>query len=92
MLGYNIKNRKKYKLYDVLIMNIEHYTKVTLQSYFYVNLVIGRRMLLQINLKEVPLDDDVNLDEIAEQLDGYSGADITNVCRFALFVWNIFLK
>ncbi|CAH8825572.1 unnamed protein product [Trichobilharzia szidati] len=45
--------------------------------------VVARKTLLQINLKDVPLADDVDLDKIAEQLDGYSGADITNVCRDA---------
>lgn len=43
----------------------------------------GRAALLQINLREVPLADDVNLDKIAQMMDGYSGADITNVCRDA---------
>jgi len=43
----------------------------------------GREALLKINLKEVELADDVNLKLIAEKLDGYSGADITNVCRDA---------
>ena len=43
----------------------------------------GRESLLRINLKEVELSDDVNLKMIAEQLGGYSGADITNVCRDA---------
>ena len=47
----------------------------------YILLVEGRRQLLDINLKGVPLTDDVKLDEIATQLEGYSGADITNVCR-----------
>jgi katanin p60 ATPase-containing subunit A1 len=37
--------------------------------------------LLKINLKEVPLAPDVNLMEVAKVLEGYSGADITNVCR-----------
>ncbi len=42
-----------------------------------------RRQLLAINLKDVPLDNDVksNLDSIAEKLEGYSGSDITGVCR-----------
>ena len=43
--------------------------------------VIGRKKLLEINLKEVELAGDVVLDSIAERLEGYSGADITNVCR-----------
>ena len=45
-------------------------------------LVVGRKKLLEINLKEVDLASDVDLDAIAEKLDGYSGADITNVCRY----------
>ncbi|XP_014238866.1 katanin p60 ATPase-containing subunit A-like 1 [Trichogramma pretiosum] len=43
----------------------------------------GREALLKINLREVKVDDSVNLSEIAEKLEGYSGADITNVCRDA---------
>ena len=41
----------------------------------------GRKMLLEINLKDVDLAADVDLEQIAGRLDGYSGADITNVCR-----------
>lgn len=41
----------------------------------------GRVELLRINLKELELASDVDLDKIAEQMEGYSGADITNVCR-----------
>ncbi|XP_071438871.1 katanin p60 ATPase-containing subunit A-like 1 [Hetaerina americana] len=43
----------------------------------------GREALLKINLREVKMDPDVNLTEIAAKLKGYSGADITNVCRDA---------
>ncbi|XP_076872532.1 katanin p60 ATPase-containing subunit A1 [Brachyhypopomus gauderio] len=43
----------------------------------------GRVDLLKINLKELDLADDVDVDKIAEQMEGYSGADITNVCRDA---------
>ena len=40
-----------------------------------------RRQLLDINLKEVKKADDVDLNAIAEKLEGYSGSDITSVCR-----------
>ncbi|KAK4871877.1 hypothetical protein RN001_016001 [Aquatica leii] len=43
----------------------------------------GREALLRINLREVKMNPDVNLIDIAVKLDGYSGADITNVCRDA---------
>lgn len=43
----------------------------------------GRKTLLDINLKEVELESTVNLGEVAQKLEGYSGADITNVCRDA---------
>lgn len=43
----------------------------------------GREALLKINLREVKVDPSVDLIEVAKKLDGYSGADITNVCRDA---------
>lgn len=43
----------------------------------------GRLSLLNINLREVALDESVDLEGIANKLDGYSGADITTVCRDA---------
>uniref|UniRef100_A0A3P8WGT6 Katanin p60 ATPase-containing subunit A1 n=1 Tax=Cynoglossus semilaevis TaxID=244447 RepID=A0A3P8WGT6_CYNSE len=43
----------------------------------------GRVELLRINLKELELANDVDLDKIADKMEGYSGADITNVCRDA---------
>uniref|UniRef100_A0A1I7YSL7 Katanin p60 ATPase-containing subunit A1 n=1 Tax=Steinernema glaseri TaxID=37863 RepID=A0A1I7YSL7_9BILA len=42
-----------------------------------------RLHLLRIALEEVKLSNDVNLEDIAERLEGYSGADITHVCRDA---------
>ncbi|XP_068185338.1 katanin p60 ATPase-containing subunit A-like 1 isoform X1 [Antennarius striatus] len=44
---------------------------------------VGRVELLKINLREVEVAADVDLDLIAEKIEGYSGADITNVCRDA---------
>jgi katanin p60 ATPase-containing subunit A1 len=46
----------------------------------------GRQHLLKINLKSVKLHEDVNIEQLASKLDGYSGADITNVCRDASFM------
>ncbi|XP_050672214.1 katanin p60 ATPase-containing subunit A-like 1 [Leptidea sinapis] len=43
----------------------------------------GREALLHINLKEVKVDPELDLKVIAKKLDGYSGADITTVCRDA---------
>jgi len=46
----------------------------------------GRKELFRINLKSVKTADDVDLDELAARSKGYSGADITNVCRDASFM------
>eukprot|EP01113_Clastostelium_recurvatum_P033220 TRINITY_DN4367_c0_g1_i3.p1 TRINITY_DN4367_c0_g1~~TRINITY_DN4367_c0_g1_i3.p1 ORF type:complete len:312 (-),score=83.79 TRINITY_DN4367_c0_g1_i3:12-947(-) len=48
--------------------------------------VEGRKQLLSINLRQVKLAEDVDLDMMAEKTDGYSGADITNICRDASFM------
>ena len=50
--------------------------------------VVGRRALFEINLKSIQLGDDVNYDELAASTEGYSGADITLLCRDAsMQVW-----
>jgi katanin p60 ATPase-containing subunit A1 len=43
----------------------------------------GRRELFRINMQAVEIDEDINLDELAEKSAGYSGADVANVCRDA---------
>lgn len=43
----------------------------------------GRKELFLINMKNIELHPDVNLDELAEKAQGYSGADVANVCRDA---------
>ena len=50
----------------------------------------GREALLRISLREVKMEPSVDLKSIANMLDGYSGADITNVCRFVIFI-DVFL-
>ena len=57
-----------------------------LQTVFSVSffVAVGRLELLKINLRGVNMAEDVVLEEIAKKMEGYSGADITNVCRFVL--------
>ncbi|KAK1306547.1 Katanin p60 ATPase-containing subunit A1 [Acorus calamus] len=43
----------------------------------------SRKELIRINLKTVEVSPDVNIDEVARKTDGYSGDDLTNVCRDA---------
>jgi katanin p60 ATPase-containing subunit A1 len=44
---------------------------------------LGRRQIFDINLKELRLSPDIDLDELVELSNKYSGADLTNVCREA---------
>lgn len=60
-----------------------HHSSCLLYSTLVLSAAKGRVELLRINLKELELASDVDLDKIAENLKGYSGADITNVCRSA---------
>jgi katanin p60 ATPase-containing subunit A1 len=43
----------------------------------------GRMELFRINMKTLEVDADVNFEELAEKSNGYSGADVANVCRDA---------
>ncbi len=43
----------------------------------------ARKEIFKIHLKGKPLAEDVNIDELAEKTDGYTGADIEAVCREA---------
>lgn len=43
----------------------------------------GRRQLFEVNLKEIKLGSDVVVKDLVRRTDGYSGADVTNVCREA---------
>ncbi|KNE60367.1 hypothetical protein AMAG_18522 [Allomyces macrogynus ATCC 38327] len=42
-----------------------------------------RRQLLEINLRGVKVDASLDLDAMAKSLEGYSGADVTTLCRDA---------
>ncbi|MEX2702354.1 MAG: CDC48 family AAA ATPase [Candidatus Baldrarchaeota archaeon] len=43
----------------------------------------GRREILQIHTRGMPLAEDVNLDELAERTHGFVGADLAALCREA---------
>ncbi|XP_022842647.1 katanin p60 ATPase-containing subunit A1-like [Olea europaea var. sylvestris] len=43
----------------------------------------SRKALIKINLKTVEVAPDVDIDEVARKTEGYSGDDLTNVCRDA---------
>ncbi|XP_020223152.1 katanin p60 ATPase-containing subunit A1 [Cajanus cajan] len=43
----------------------------------------SRKELIRINLKTVEVAPNVNIDEVARRTEGYSGDDLTNVCRDA---------
>ncbi|XP_053442515.1 katanin p60 ATPase-containing subunit A1-like [Nycticebus coucang] len=64
--------------------DIDEALRRRLEKLIYIPLpsVKGREELLQISLHELELAD-VDLASIAENMEGYSGADMTNVCRDA---------
>jgi len=43
----------------------------------------ARRAIFDVHTRSKPLSDDVDLDSLANQTEGYSGAEITSVCREA---------
>ncbi|KAL2631198.1 hypothetical protein R1flu_015884 [Riccia fluitans] len=43
----------------------------------------SRRDLIKINLKDVDMASDVDTEELARRTEGYSGDDLTNICRDA---------
>ncbi|MFP4188341.1 MAG: CDC48 family AAA ATPase, partial [Halobacteriales archaeon] len=45
-----------------------------------------RREILDIHTRDVPLDDNVNLDEIAEITEGYVGSDLETIAREAALI------
>ena len=46
----------------------------------------GRLQLFNLNLKKIEVDKNINYDKLVKLTDGYSGADISNVCREASFI------
>ncbi|EQC28537.1 microtubule-severing ATPase [Saprolegnia diclina VS20] len=57
--------------------------RLTKRVYIPLPELVGRRELFQLNLRKMSLARDVVLDELANQTQGYSGDDITNICEAA---------
>jgi transitional endoplasmic reticulum ATPase len=45
---------------------------------------VARRAIFSVHTRRMPIAEDVNLDQLASETNGYSGADIENVCRKAV--------
>ncbi|MHA1304515.1 MAG: CDC48 family AAA ATPase [Candidatus Heimdallarchaeaceae archaeon] len=46
----------------------------------------GRKQIFQIHLRNVPLEDNVDIEELARESEGFSGADIAAVCSEAKLI------
>ena len=65
--------------------DIDEAIRRRLEKMIYIPLptAVGREQLFKINLRGIRVADDVNWDELIRITDGYSGADLANVCRDA---------
>jgi transitional endoplasmic reticulum ATPase len=43
----------------------------------------ARKKILKVHTQKMPLSDDIDIDELAEELEGYVGSDIESLCREA---------
>ncbi|MBD79861.1 MAG: peptidase M41 [Crocinitomicaceae bacterium] len=46
----------------------------------------GRKAIFEVHLKPIKIDDSINVDLLARQTPGFSGADIANVCNEAALI------
>ena len=84
---YHVKGQGKngYQFYSNE-MNVPYIEKLSLDTRIHKALDNNEFNLVyqpQINLKTVLLEDEVDLEQLAQKMRGYSGADVTNVCRDA---------
>ena len=48
--------------------------------------LIGRKEIFEVHMRKLKLSDDVNIEFLAKQTPGFSGADIANVCNEAALI------
>ena len=71
-------------MYNLLFIQRRVFIILNAINQFYTNVDRdARKCLLALSLKRVKLAADIKLDVIADQLEDYSGADITALCRDA---------
>nr|XP_024396175.1 katanin p60 ATPase-containing subunit A1-like isoform X2 [Physcomitrium patens] len=65
--------------------DIDEALRRRLEKRIYIPLPVeeGRRELIRINLKDIEVAKDVDIDALAKRTEGYSGDDLTNICRDA---------
>jgi katanin p60 ATPase-containing subunit A1 len=68
---------RPWDLDDALIRRLEKRVYIPLPS------GEGRSELFKINLKGIDLESSIKWDELVKKTEGYSGADLSNVCREA---------
>ncbi|MCF8244759.1 MAG: ATP-dependent zinc metalloprotease FtsH [Saprospiraceae bacterium] len=56
------------------------------QIYLDLPTLLERRAIFGVHTKPLKLDDDINLDTLAAQTPGFSGADIANICNEAALI------
>jgi len=68
---------RPWDLDDALIRRLEKRIYIPLPT------EVGRLSLFKINLRDVKVEENIEWDSLVAKCDGYSGADISNVCREA---------
>jgi transitional endoplasmic reticulum ATPase len=48
--------------------------------------LVEREAILKVHTGEMPLSDDIDLKDLAERMDGFTGADIEGICREAAII------
>ena len=90
--GANMEQDEEQAIKNVMVLaatnrpwDLDEAIRRRLEKRIYIPLptAVGRKQLFDINLKGIELSDDLDFDKLIQITDGYSGADLANVCRDA---------